>query len=1020
MEDEYAIGLDLGTTFSCIGVYRKGGVEIIPNSIGEKITPSVVVFKGNDILVGEDTNDYLVKDYKNCIYEVKRLIGIDFTKEKDKNKEKEKEKELKEEIEKLPFKVVRKDKNTLNIKVEGKKDFSPAEISSLIIKKMIQNASKYLNKTIKKLVITVPAYFKEPQKALTRQAAEMLGLEVIRIINEPTAAALAYGFTNEKLEDKNILVFDLGGGTFDVSILAFETEKVDDKKVKNLKVLASAGDMHLGGEDFDNALVDYIINKQNIQKEMKGNAEARKKLKVACEKAKKRLSQAQETTIRVNNCLGDKDIDEKITREEFETVCESLFERLENPINDAISASKISKENINEIILVGGSTRIPKVKQFIKDFFGEKVKINDSINPDEAVAYGATLQAEKILYNNDLKISNFHILDINPFSLGISVKNESEDKKIQEEGEEMSVIIQRGSILPISNVCNYKTVVDNQTTVSIKIYEGEKKYVKYNHLIKETTIEGLTPKPKVQTKISVEFKIDVNGLLTVKAVETSEKEGKSINLTIKNDEICFSEEKMKTLKQNMDEMVKRIKNKKLTEDMDYTNLKKDLKMYLDAFKECKDDEIDDKKDYLNNFNEVMEEFINKFDKNFDNETVLEKHYLYIKELFLSSYLEYLKLNLPKGEKVEIFKKIEFYLNYFIDKSSGYLSNLLEVLSPLQTGDLKKEFYKIVINIMEKLNNCGKERIKKNNAFFKYHSLMYFEQSLHYYDIYLSKVNRAKFEPKSLKKMEEQKNICISYINNIKSGAILLVEESLIKDRKFDEKKKIFESINSGVTDSLNKLGILYADISKNTEQILSAIKEYEKVLASIKMTDNPTEIELEAEAKCIASILKLNQMLGGFDPKKKYLFSLADRCKDIIGQLNISDTNDWCKEFLELYKNIQKLNTPNLNYPQLLEKVKQRTPKDFDELEREFDEHKGTIKFIEYLLKKHPYVNYESDKENKVIEFDNYTRGLLLFLMKKYQAENYAPGNEKSEKSYCLKNEISSKLSNLMNKIQNK
>ena len=294
MESDYAIGLDLGTTFSCIGVYRNGGVEIIPNSIGEKITPSVVVFEDKEILVGEDTTDVLVKEYNNCIYEVKRLIGLDFSKE-----------EYKKEIERLAFKVVKSEKNNsvnielekeieIEIEIDGKKEkikkklFSPVEISSFIIKQMVHNAENYLGKKIKKLVITVPAYFNEDQKKMTQQAAELLGLSVIRIINEPTAAALAYGFTKEKLEDKKILVFDLGGGTFDVSILAFESEKTKDKtESKNLTVLSISGDMHLGGEDFDNALVDYVIKKQNINNEIKNNKEAMKKLKVACENIKK-------------------------------------------------------------------------------------------------------------------------------------------------------------------------------------------------------------------------------------------------------------------------------------------------------------------------------------------------------------------------------------------------------------------------------------------------------------------------------------------------------------------------------------------------------------------------------------------------------------------------------------------------------------------------------------------------------------------------------------------------------------
>ena len=552
MEDDYAIGLDLGTTFSCIGVYRNGGVEIIPNSIGEKITPSVVVFEGNEILVGEDTTDILVKSYSNCIYEVKRLIGLDFTKNKN-------------EFEQLPFKVIKSDKNnSANIEVEvevnGKKEkkiFTPVEISSLIIKKMVHNAENYLNKKVKKLVITVPAYFNEDQKKMTQQAAEMLNLDVIRIINEPIAAALAYGFTEEKLENKKILVFDLGGGTFDVSILAFEKEQTDKEEKRNLTVLSKSGDMHLGGEDFDKVLVDYVIKKQKINQEIKNNKEAMKRLKVACENTKKILSLATETTLRINNLYKDEnknidiDINMRITRKEFVEVCKPLFNRLEIPLKTALSNKGFSQNDIDEVILIGGSTRIPEVKVFINNFFKNKVKINDSINVDEAVAYGATLQAEKILYNNDQFISNLHILDITPFSLGVSIINNSKEEEIKKEGDKMSVIIKRGTSLPAVNTEKYETVADNQTEVCLKIYEGEKKYVKYNHLLKETTIKGLTPKPKGETKISVEFKIDINGILYVKAIETSVKDGKTIDLLIKNDEISFSKEEMEKMKEKI-------------------------------------------------------------------------------------------------------------------------------------------------------------------------------------------------------------------------------------------------------------------------------------------------------------------------------------------------------------------------------------------------------------------------------------------------------------------------------------
>ena len=1031
MESDYAIGLDLGTTFSCIGVYRNGGVEIIPNSIGEKITPSVVVFEDKEILVGEDTTDVLVKEYNNCIYEVKRLIGLDFTKE-----------EYKKEIERLAFKVVKSEKNNsvnielekeieIEIEIDGKKEkikkklFSPVEISSFIIKQMIHNAENYLGKKIKKLVITVPAYFNEDQKKMTQQAAELLGLGVIRIINEPTAAALAYGFTKEKLEDKKILVFDLGGGTFDVSILAFESEKTKDKtESKNLTVLSISGDMHLGGEDFDNALVDYVIKKQNINNEIKNNKEAMKKLKVACENIKKILSFATETTLRINNLYKDKDknieidVCEKITRREFEEACQPLFDRLQIPIKTALSNKHISKGDINEVILIGGSTRIPKVKEFINLFFDNKVKINDSINADEAVAYGATLQAEKILYNRDKIISNLHILDITPFSLGVRIINNSKDKEIQKEGGEMSVIIKRGSPLPISNTEIYETVSNNQTKVGLKIYEGENKYVKYNHLLKETIIEGLTPKPKGETKISVEFKIDVNGILFVKAIETSVKDGKIIELTVRNDEISFSEEEMKKMKKKMDLMIKILKHNKLAKEDDYTNLKESLKIYKDSYDNCKEDEIENKKIYLENFNEAMEDFINDFnknDKNFDNETFLEKFYLNIKELFLFSYIEYLKLTLDKAEKKSIFEKIKKYLDIFINKTSGYLNNLLEILLPLQKdAKTKREFNDLIIFVMEQLNNCGIECIKKNTKFCKYHSLIYFEQSLNYYQKYLSNENQALLGINLLKKMKEQKQISEDYINDINSGAAVIVKTLLLKEEIFDESSLSFIPNKTGFTEKYKILG----GINKNTNQLDNEninliLREYEKVLASIQINPNLTE----KEGICIASILKLNSLLALFDSQRKYLFDLADRCKLIIEHLKIDENKKWCIEFFELYEQLQKMNmdTNRGNNHELLRNIKNLYPEVFDELEKEFEKTRGNIEFIDYITTTYPYDEIEKDK--KTVDFKTYNLELLSKLKKRYQPENYTPGDKNSEKNYCIKHEIASKLGNLISKL---
>ena len=1005
MEDEYAIGLDLGTTFSCIGVYKNGGVEIIPNSVGEKITPSTVIFKDNEILVGEDTTDVLVKYYDNCLYEVKRLIGLDFSK-----------KNYQEEIEKLPFKVILPTQRNKQADIEvvinkQKKTFSPTEISSLIIKKMVHNAENYLHKKIKKLVITVPAYFSENQKKLTSQAAEMLNLDVIKIINEPTAAALAYGFTEDQSKDKNILVFDLGGGTFDVSILSFENEKDNKENVnkKNLSVLSSSGDMHLGGEDFDNALVDFVLEKQNIDEKMiRKNNHAIKRLKVACENIKKNLSISDKTTLRINNLLDKVDINLEITKQEFENICLPLIERLKLPLNNAIAEAgkkmqalkkDFTKDDIDEVILVGGSTRIPMVKNFVKNFFPKK-KINDSINPDEAVAYGATLQAEKILYNRDKIISNFHILDITPFSLGLATKNISNDEELQKEGLEMSVMIKRGTPLPTFNVQTYTTVKDNQTTVQLEIYEGERKYVKYNHLLTKTTITGLSPKPKGETKISVEFKIDVNGILYVKAIEESEKNGKKIELTIKNDDITFTNEEMEKMKKKMEEMSKDVKYKELTQGMDYSNIKTTLKTYQDAYDNCGEDEEENKQIYLNNFNETLEDFIDKFNKDFDNETLLEKYYLYVQQLF-SSYIKTLECELDKSEQKTIFNKIKKYLLIFIDKSSAYLDNLVKTLSELQKSK-KKEFYDLIIFIMEKLNELGGKCIKEKKEFSKYHSLMYFEQARSYYEKYLEKVNPALLGGGSLNLLNEQKKTFTKNIQDINSGAIIL-EKNLQEGRVFDGKE--FEGIGSGWTKALNNLNI---DPAKKEEELLLILKEYERILSSILIENEPSE----KEAKCIVSILSINDLLGKIKKQNKYLFALSDKCEYIIDHCNIDRNTDWYKIFLPIKKKIDNLKTGEENYNTLFVKVRQANPEIFDEIDEKFRKHRGTIKFIEFIITKHPYKGFEQGQ--KEFDLTKYSTDLVYQLSKKYTPDSYMPGDAKSELDHCIKHEIAAKLSNLI------
>ena len=428
LEDEYACGLDLGTTFSCLGAFRNGGIEIIPNRYGETTTPSIItVIDKNNILKGEETVDYLVKYYDSTIYAIKRFIGRDFN---DTN--------IQEEIikENFPYKIIQDEKNK-NLIVEINKDnqkiqLTLEEITSLIIQKMVESAENYLEKKINKLVITVPANFNDAQRNCTKQAAKIAGVEVLRIINEPTAAALAYG-----LQDKNksmngkILIFDFGGGTFDVTILNINRDKNNFEQI--FEILSTNGDRFLGGEDFDNKLVEYTLDqfckKNEINKEeIKKDKKAIKRLKISCEKVKRVLSYSMETTICINQFYDKKDILEKISFIQFNEITKDLIKKLEKPLKDALTDAKITADEISEIVLVGGSTRLRMVKTFLSKFF-KKSKINDSINPDETVAYGATLMAAKILIKNNNFLSDFKLMDITPLSLGVEILNDSKDNE---------------------------------------------------------------------------------------------------------------------------------------------------------------------------------------------------------------------------------------------------------------------------------------------------------------------------------------------------------------------------------------------------------------------------------------------------------------------------------------------------------------------------------------------------------------------------------------------------------------
>ena len=541
--EDLPIGIDLGTTFSCIAVYRNASVEIIPNEKGDRTTPSIVSFLDDNDYVEEQTE---YKNPKNKIYAVKRIIGRNYN-----------DKEVQEDISKFSYKV-RNDNGRPQIEVDsnGIKRFSPEEISAKILVKLKQSAESFLEQKIKKVVITVPAYFTERQKQATKNAGEIAGLDVIKIINEPTAASLAYGFgnclnthvgkllgknividdlaqttyrsnmyteNNQKKDTQNILVFDLGGGTLDVTLL--ELEEGD------ITVKSHSGKMHLGGEDFDNALVNFCIEKFRAKTSIDLNKEEfikqKLRLKEHCEKAKRELSYKNETKIEVESLAKGKDLDLNITRAKFEDLCKDLFNLCKEPIMEVLEQSGDDKEDIDEIVLVGGSTRIPKIQSMLKELFYGK-ELNKKLNPDEAVAYGAAIQAAIQMgeYAEDVVL-----LDVCPFSLGVAVVNlEKED----DPDLVMSKVIKKGTKLPCKKMEIYNPATDYQRTILFQVFEGENKYTKDNYPLGKFRLTDLPLKKKDEVKLEVTFELDEDSILTVTAVERDNKN--NINsIVIKND-----------------------------------------------------------------------------------------------------------------------------------------------------------------------------------------------------------------------------------------------------------------------------------------------------------------------------------------------------------------------------------------------------------------------------------------------------------------------------------------------------
>ena len=1013
-----AIGIDLGTTFSCIAVFKNNKIEVIPNEIGDSTTPSIVTFSGNKIYSGEETLRIQTRDPKNTIYGVKRLIGKYFE-----------DREVQDEIKKYWTFTVdqgeKQDKGCLPVIVvdyEGKKQkFSPEDISALILAKLKRSAERHLKTKVDSCVVTIPAHFREEQKNATIEACKKAGFKVLGTLNEPEAAALAFGFEGKNRKDKNanenengeklILVFDLGGGTFDVSILKYENLK--------FKVIEKFGDPHFGGEDFDNALVNYCIDKfyemKKIIIDKDKDPDVMKRLKMACESAKKILSSKNKIQIELNCLKNNEDLSLEISRDLFEEICGHLFDKCINPISELLQKLNISQGNIDEVILIGGSTKIPRIRKMLKSiFFREQ---NTFINPDEAVASGAAIMAAKLSGVEGKEIKDILIKDITPFTLGIAVFNDevsrvlillnfleslNKPEKLDDKGIKniannallMSTVIKKGSPIPYDNTEQYHTVHDNQEEVEFEVYEGESTLVKENNLLGKFRVKNLPKKKAGEVKFDVNFKIDSNGILTVTAQMTDDKNKKEqlivetykggvskneFNLLEKVEKNNTKDDKffkMRDLRIEMNQYYQQIINpKKNIEDEDDEE---------DEEEKLKRKE-EEKFDLLKNYSHTIEEFISLFDKkDLENEVILEKIFDYLKKLFESYRMALqLKSQVNNDFQKEIINKVAEYFSKFFESKIFWLQDLLDVF----IGTEKKFFYEIAINLMQLFMIKGQlysSETKRDN-FNKYYAKQYFKGALEIIRKYDLDKDINRIERKKKEQYEQMKNKCIAGIHNLDAEFLIESENSLSSNKLVDDK------------------------IKSQKEKLYSLLDIFLEHISKLEGLDDNESYRIIA--LCYANIVKIEYKLLGNKNKLKIIRDYGVKCKEISERIESIKHKSWFKEFFDIQRELEeeiRFREEEKDNEKI--KIKEKMQEELNKISRIAKE-KKKVEFIKYIIDNYPPNGYKKE-DDYVKRFNKNPEKTLEDLTTVYHTSNYH-GKDIPYERYLIIEQIETELNKM-------